>query len=445
MHDQHDDTASGNDNGRKWKNHPFGATRALLVAFLASFALHTTAASSVWAFAYLSCVDPDQCREDETRKYAGSVAASSAMANTVGLLSLGYLKQGVQWNVRLSLTIWLLCRAVGVLGVFCGGQTLQGLASDNLFHFMLNSIYVHVSPASTSALIGASLACYMSGMAIAPLIAGWLPSLYWTFLVAIGIFMVTILYVLLMIPPIPKEDKPAAEIISLRSSTSRKFISVSALLSPIRFFWTYPTTILFGLSLFLYNTVQGYFINLIFIFTSVEFKFTPSDNGIFLSVIAITAAAYLICSSFLVPKLLTWVYRTTGHHRTVQVNSLRLFDLGAAILSIMSQTGAVILLTQSRHVYLAASLTAIGLATPSFIKSFVVAQSENKSEAVAALAIMEAAGSLLSPLILGPWQATHPGASAFYIIIGILFGSVGCLVLGGCAEKRGARDRGLES
>jgi hypothetical protein len=254
-------------------------------------------------------------------------------------------------------------------------------------------------------------------MAIGPLSAGWLPSVHWNFLLAIGIFLITITYVLLAIPRIPQPEEQA---------TSAPIpTGVATFLSPFQFFRDYPVAIFFGLSLFLYNTVQGYLMNLIFIFTSAQLHYSPKDNGMLLSLIAVTAAGYLMSISFILPKL--------ANGKQIP----RRLDLGAATISILAQAGAAILLAQSQHVYLAASVTAIGLATPSFVRSLVVTQLEEaKSQAMAGLALMETAGSLLSPILLGPWQAAHPGVSAFYGVAGILIGSLGCLMMGAWASTR---------
>ncbi|GFF53788.1 hypothetical protein IFM51744_08194 [Aspergillus udagawae] len=421
-------------------------SKAVPVSFLASSALHMTAASSVWAVASLFCEDADHCQGEETRRYAASVATATALANAAGLLTLGYMKRVVHWDVRVGLVIWLLCRAVGALGVVVGvglrsypcvlgALILQGLASDNLLHFTLNVIYVQAtSPETISMLMGSSLACYMVGMALAPLSAGWLPSVEWTFFVAIGLFIIAIVYVLLVVSGTVREPQVHSATASLSSETTtiRKACTsrLAEILSPAGFFYEYPGTILFGLSLLLYNMVQGYMINLVFIFTSLQFGFSPANNGALLSLIAVTAAGYLIFSSFIVPKVLSLAGRTP----TRQDTQPRLFDLGAAVLSILSQVAAALFLSQSQQVYLAASLLAVGLATPSFVKSFVVVQFEAKSRVVAALALMETAGGLLSPVVLGPWQANHPDGSAFYVAAVILGVSVCCLVAGGCVR-----------
>lgn len=124
-HDRGDEHTGllGDENEAASTNASYPAGRAVPIAFLVSLGIHMTATSVVWAFAYLSCADPNNCQPDESRTYAGSVAAATTLANTVGLLSLGYTKQVVQWNVRVSLVLWISCRALGVLGVFGGGMS----------------------------------------------------------------------------------------------------------------------------------------------------------------------------------------------------------------------------------------------------------------------------------------------------------------------------------
>lgn len=113
----------GNGEARKLLSYP--AMRAVPIAFLVSLGIHMTATSIVWAFAYLSCEDANNCKPEESRTYAGSVAAATTLANTAGLLSLGYMKQCVQWNVRLGLALCIFCRALGVLGILCGGMNCR--------------------------------------------------------------------------------------------------------------------------------------------------------------------------------------------------------------------------------------------------------------------------------------------------------------------------------
>ncbi|KAL6788091.1 hypothetical protein J3E68DRAFT_444741 [Trichoderma sp. SZMC 28012] len=287
--------------------------RVLPVPLLCSVALHMTAAPTIWVYAYLFCEHPEQCRDEEKRQYAGSVAAATAAANAVGLLALGYLARMVHWDARVGLMAWLLCRGLGVLGLelgvylrsftcALGGQILQGLASDNLLHFNLNSIYTRASSTeAVSVLMGSSLALYMIGMAIGPAIAGFFPSFEWTFIVAAALFGAIVPYIwVVMSSGNPKITHTLGNYQSQVNPESApeappsKYNYLAAVLTPARLFYERPKSLLQGLSLFFYNMVQGYLINLIFVFASVQLSFTSKENGLLLSLIAIVAASYLL-------------------------------------------------------------------------------------------------------------------------------------------------------
>lgn len=332
------------------------------------------------------------------------------------------------------------------------GQVLQGLASDNLLHFNLNSIYASASSTDTvSTLMGSSLALYMAGMAAGPAAAGFFPSFEHTFIAAAALFGFAIVYVLVSLTNVKVDSNPATEVsmppdASLTTPTAKKH-SFSAILSPARLFYQHPGAILQGVSLFLYNVVQAYLINLIFVFASVKFSFTVRENSVLLTLIAIVAASYLLLSLFVVPRLLAWWNRsstqTSGDHAASGSRRPRSLDLVAAGLSILVQMLAAVLLSQVHQaslLYLAAALSALGLAAPSFIKSyFVTALSNNATQGVSALALMETSGGLLSPLILGGWQANHADNSVFFIASGTLAGSLVCLVVGAYFLRKPAR------
>ncbi|KAL5364119.1 hypothetical protein BJX96DRAFT_178690 [Aspergillus floccosus] len=450
--------------GQHAKQSSAGLNRVLPLALVASIGVHMTAASTVFVYASLFCAHPERCADGEKQQFAGSVATATALANVAGLVSLGYLERLIQASTRAGLTVWFACRGLGVLGLVAGvylrsfpcalgGQVLQGLASDNLLHFNLNSIYTSAqSTDAVSTLMGASLALYMLGMAAGPAAAAVLPSFEYAFIAAAGMFGFAILYVVVALarikvePNAPTESprQPDSTVSSSSTPPMDKRSSFQAVLSPARLFYEHPRAIPQGLSLFLYNVVQAYLINLIFVFASVQFNFTVRENGILLTLIATVAASYLLLSLFVVPRLLAWFNRfprlnttetaSSGSHRG------RELDLVAASLSILIQTLAAIFLSQIRQpglLYAAAALTALGLAAPSFIKSyFVAALPNNASQGVSALALMETSGGLLSPLVLGGWQARHADSTVFYFAAGMLAASLVCLVGGAYVHRR---------
>lgn len=301
--------------------------------------------------------------------------------------------------------------------------------------------------------MGSSLALYMIGMAIGPAIAGFFPSFEWTFIVAAALFGAIVPYIWVVMSSgnakithtlgnyqsqVNPESAPEAP--------PSKYNYLAAVLTPARLFYERPKSLLQGLSLFFYNMVQGYLINLIFVFASVQFSFTSKENGLLLSLIAIVAASYLLVSLFIVPRLALyfgWSFTKSGTTNSSTIGDHcsnnppmrcgRSSDLGAGAVSILIQTVAVATLSQVRQpslIYLGASLIALGIAAPSFIKSYFVASLPDATQGVAALALMETSGGLTSPLILGTWQAQHPGSSVFHLASGILGLSLVCLVMG---------------
>ncbi|KAI1958169.1 hypothetical protein LOZ58_005284 [Ophidiomyces ophidiicola] len=401
------------------------------------------------------------------------------LANATGLFSLGYLEKLVKWDSRAGLLVWLACRGTGVLvftiGVYLhslpcllGGQVFQGLASDNLLHFNLNSIYTHADTTEhVSTLMGTSLALYMLGMAIGPAGAGLFPSFQWSFFAAIGLFSIAIAYVLAIISYHQVEDIQVNDNYGERGAGQAETSAESetepegfvAFLSPVRLFHDHPRAILQGLSLFLYNMAQAYEINLIFVFASVQFGFTAKENGILLSLVAVVAATYLLSSVFLIPKLVNcirsvvWKWQskspffsssdvTTSQQKRARKG--RSFDLGAAATSILIQATAATLLSnvhRPSQLYAGAALTALGFAAPSFIKSYFVASLPDATRGVAGLALMETSGGLLSPMVLGMWQASRPDSSVFYVASALLGASfvlllVGAYVMNGRGEHR---------
>ena len=104
------------------------------------------------------------------------------------------------------------------------------------------------------------------------------------------------------------------------------------------------------------------------------------------------------------------------------------------------------LATKPWQVYLMVCFFSVGLAAPSFIKSYTVLYFplDDGPRAIAALSMMETIGGLLAPFVLGGLQTAHPGAGILYVasaligISGVVFG-VGALV------ERAARPRAAES
>ena len=115
-----------------------------------------------------------------------------------------------------------------------------------------------------------------------------------------------------------------------------------------------------------------------------------------------------------------------------QTYSVRIRSSLLGLASLAIQCFALLLLAAVREpwqIYPVSGLLALGLATPSFIKSYVVAQLAGSTAAargVAALAVCEMLGSLLSPIVLGGMQTRWPGIQVFYTAAAIVGAAGSC-------------------
>lgn len=93
--------------------------RVLFLALSAAVGMAATAATTVYAYGVIMCVNPAHCSEGEKGAFAGSLAISTAIANVCGVVILGPLQHTIRFNPKLGLSVWLISRAssIGVLAV----------------------------------------------------------------------------------------------------------------------------------------------------------------------------------------------------------------------------------------------------------------------------------------------------------------------------------------
>ncbi|KAI0886473.1 major facilitator superfamily domain-containing protein [Annulohypoxylon maeteangense] len=433
--------------------------RVLPIALLASLAMASTAATALFAYATLLCKDPQHCRDDETRRYSSFAAGAISISNIVGMLALGYLQKAAAKG-KLGLMLWMVARSMSVVmllvGVFTkriyvalSGRVFEGLASDNLLHFMLNAAYSRSSSeAKTSSLINNSLGLYMLGISISPFIAGLFKNFTVSFFIAIGFFAVSIMYVLLCVPSQPYLRNHPKGLLTSESDTRvvshgvrRRSIGSlgSTFLTPLMPFRKQPTHLLIGFNILTYNITQSYTFSALMVYTSVRFGFTGKENGILISMVHTVAAFYIFANIYFIPWALRRRLRQNRNERTspqmsVSQSNHRVRDMTLALISLTIQCVAFVglgLTTRGSQVYFVTVLLALGLPAPSFTKAYFASlfEGEEKPVALAALAMMETVGSLLGPLILGSLQAYFgAGSGVFYVAAGL--DGVSVLLLG---------------
>lgn len=336
------------------------------------------------------------------------------------------------------------------------GRIFEGLATDNLLHFILNTIYVSVSPSAStpgaqpmrvSRLIGTSFALYMVGMALSPTIAGTLPTFFASFILALSLFAASALYLCLFVPivsgdgsgtkaptstppPIATErTSPHHQRLRGIPAYGRRLVGhVLSVYRPVAGLGRERGIVLPACALLFYNTTQAYVFPALMVFTTLELSFTGRQNGYLISIAASVSALHLLFVFYGVPrlkKLLVWgrggrVRQLSGDDTyaadSTSGTSSSMHDFICAILS-MSAFVAVLpcigLASEGWQVFLLAALLAPGFAAPSFLKSYGASLAVDKTAGLASMAMLESLGGLLSALVLGSWQSYAGAGSVF--------------------------------
>ncbi|GAB1319230.1 hypothetical protein MFIFM68171_09440 [Madurella fahalii] len=442
--------------------------RALPLALSVSLAMAATAATEVYAYAVIICADPTHCREYEQLSYAGAVALATGIANVCGTLALGPLQGVMKTNPKAGLLAWIVCRATNVailcVAVICKsvplaltGRIFEGLATDNLLHFILNTIYLSAStststpdaqPMRVSRLMGTSVALYMTGMALSPTIAGILPTFFASFLLALSLFAASALYLCLFMPVVSGDSSDTKaptstppHVITERTSPynerlqggtaslSRLVWHILSLYRPWADLRRERGIVLPAFALLFYNTTQAYIFPALMVFTTLELSFTGRQNGYLISIAAAVSALHLLFVFYGVPRLKKLLFSDQSRHvrrlsggdacepeSTYQASSST-HDFICALLS-MSAFVAVLpcvgLTSERWQVFLLVALLAPGFAAPSFLKSYGASLAVDKTAGLASMAMMESLGGLLSALVLGSWQSYAGEGSVFF-------------------------------
>lgn len=293
--------------------------------------------------------------------------------------------------------------------VALSGRIFEGLASDNLLHFSLNSIYLRSeSLEETSSLIGYSLALYLSGISISPYVAGLFGDFKVSFVIAIGLFGISIIYLQVVVPR--TTSKSTGNSVS-KSGETRPSISAKRLfetvLTPLKALVHLPTALV-GSALLVHNAVQSYIFSALLVHTSLHFHFTARENGLLISVAHIVAAAYILFNLYVIPKL-RWITPKKDALNMQERPRVLTRDTIAGLLSLALETASLVGIgcaTKPIHIMASVALLALSLPAPSFMKAAYLTRGdeENKPEILASLTFMETLGSVLGPIALGGIQ-----------------------------------------
>ncbi|KAI1647340.1 uncharacterized protein F4817DRAFT_105737 [Daldinia loculata] len=427
----------------------------LPIAFIAAFAISATSASTVYAYASILCTDPTHCEDNERNRYAGAVAIATTLSNSISIVAICLLRQWAETNPKLGLCLWLICRGLSVIVLSVGvifhniyiaiaGRIFEGLATDNILHYTLAAVYVRAGDESRfPRLMGTSLALYMIGMSISPALVTLLPHFLFSFLLAFTLLGSSLFYLLAFVPgltPVTESDYGDHS----ESHRGRDAVGSFSIFTPIRYLVYEPTALFASLAIFFYNTAQAYLFPAIMVYATLKFGFTSVENSYIVSIAAGTSSICLFTVFYIIPWLhvvlsLLGAVGTAGNtcnadvEATVKTRSTAYMfysNMFYAVLSMSIQAvtlPAFLVIKTEWHIYVLIILVALGLAAPSFIKSYTVAIASSKDSALAGLAIMESLGGLFSSIILGVIQSSISQNSVFIVASMLVGAAILCL------------------
>lgn len=431
----------------------------LPLAFTSSFAITTISAAGVHAYAAITCRDPAHCDEEERKRFSATVAIATALANFCGIGTIWFLKAKAEAYPKIGLGLWFGCRALGIsilalggklvcipgatcknassqsfltlvlrksLAVAVIGRVFEGLASDNMLHYTLAAAYLRAnSAAQFSKSMGISLGLYMSGAALGPTTMSFLPDFFFSFVLAVLVLGCSLVYLTVFVPSLSK---------SMPNIPNNSDISHG---NGSQEFWkSHPAVILLALALFSYNCVESYLFPAIMIHTSSTLGFGVTENGYIITVAASVSALFLLATNYILPTFLK--KQSSGSSAGESVSYKPLDDNAAheasrlnrdliygavSMLCLWVSVFGLLFIQTTWQMFCDAGLIAVGLAAPSFVKSYGVASvaatgggSTARGYSLAVLAMMESLGALVSPIALGSVQA-NAGDSVFKVAL----------------------------
>lgn len=304
------------------------------------------------------------------------------------------------------------------VGLALGARLVEGLATDNTLHLVLNGLYARSSDQRhVGRLMSASLALYMGGMSLSPALAALLSDFRTSFAVALVMFGVAAVY-LAMVGRLDEGtvggDGSGRDYGDHgdHGDHGPTFGRLAALARPTLRLFSDRVVAAHGAAMFLYNAAISYMFPALMVHATLHFGFTPAQNGLLLSVAAGTSSLYLIVAAL--------VSRPARNAGSVLV-SLTLLVAALAALAVVRVSWAL---------FPVVAVASLGLATPSFVKAHLVQRRQHDALAVAAISVAEGLGSLASAPLLGAWQSTHPGGSVLFVAAALAAASGGVFVLG---------------
>ena len=295
---------------------------------------------------------------------------------------------------------------------------------------------------TSSTLMGVSLALYVVGISISPFVGGLLKDIRQSFIVALALFGVSIVYTLILVRRFtlklasPEDGPSSGHQQDARNAdpSAESTFDLAMFKTPFSPLAKGPRMLFTGLAMMVYNTGQTYIFEAILIYTTLTLRFNPTENGALLSIASGSGAVYLSVTLLLIPFISARLGLSKPGNETIRKDaSSRHFMLAVFSLAIYAAFLTALAYTRNdKYIYDLFPLAACGIAASPFIKSYFASQfpQQDRPGAIGALVVMESIGAFLGPICLGLVQVIwSPGAVLIAVAV-IMCASVFFLVVG---------------
>jgi hypothetical protein len=277
---------------------------------------------------------------------------------------------------------------------------------DNLFHFCLNAAYVETTShdEQISRLFALSLGLFMAGMAVGPAVSSALPDPRLAFCLAAALLAIALAYIMSSLVPWPpgRDSSQSAtgpgKAVQLRAGFATFF-------EPLAFFWHHPGTLLHGFALLAFTCGQAFFFPSLLIHASTNFGLNNRQIAGLVTLVCAASSLNLLLITFL-PRLCESIScLASGHLRHLRRHiSWDIFCACCSMLIFSMASAYLVTIWHSKlQLYVLAILCSLGNAAPALVKSHLTTRLPKQLQppALAAVALCETIGSLLSPLVVG--------------------------------------------
>lgn len=275
-----------------------------------------------------------------------------------------------------------------------------------------------------------SLALYMIGQGLSPIISGLFTDFRTSFAIAILIFTLCFSYIWFLpnssIPNRPHDEQSREDRSNGSAAIARNLLRPLQAAMLNRSLWAPEAALLFFLA------AISYIYPALLVFTTVRYGFTGKENGWIVSLTAASSSLYLLVVHVVWPRLRPSrrVEADKFQSRAQVAFDSNFWNAAASMLLLGGVFPLIGLTTQAWQLFPLVALASMGLSAPSFIKSNAVGLSEDGAQALTALALMETCGALLSPIVLGAVQSRRSDSSVFFVASGLIATSLVFLTAG---------------